>query len=614
MTVGLANEHLINQIAELLYFWGIKGPTRKKVHSAKSKRTGKPFVSWQIDVSEKKHILSFCINIGLLGKTDKVDSALVATLKSAGSCNSYLPISHGEVLSHLVYNPINRKIDFAHNVIGGSNAFVPDAPTELLKVLKNWRKQSKDRISERRYEQLRPWLDDYFLPIIANDVCWEEVIAVEDAGKNQTYDLTVEKNHNFIANSFVTHNTELAKRKGVLKAISSQRYYPSHYIFAAPTHQQAKRIFWRDIKSLLHPDWIVGGNKKEISESELTIRLRTGAEIMVVGLDKPARIEGIPIDWICVDEYGNVKKEAWGEHIRPALSERGGEAWMIGVPEGRNHYYDMSLRAESAMMTQPDLWGHFSWSSADILPPGEIAIAKAELDELTFRQEYEANFLNFLGVAYYGFDRNLHAGWALEYQPNIPLVFAFDFNIAPGICSILQEQENETEDDRIAPEVTACIDEVWIKQGSNTILVCQKLINKYGTHKGDVYCYGDATGGAGGSAKVEGSDWDLVKKTLKPVFGDRIHFKVPSSNPPERVRVNAVNARILNMDGRARLIVDPNNCKHTIKDFEGVVCKEDGSGDIDKSADYELTHLTDAIGYYVSKKYPLYKHTLEIYH
>ena len=53
---------------------------------------------------------------------------------------------------------------------------------------------------------------------------------------------------------------------------------------------------------------------------------------------------------------------------------------------------------------------------------------------------------------------------------------------------------------------------------------CKKLIADWENHKGRVVCYGDATGGAGGSAKVKGSDWDLIKEELHPVFGQQLYI------------------------------------------------------------------------------------------
>ena len=58
------------------------------------------------------------------------------------------------------------------------------------------------------------------------------------------------------------------------------------------------------------------------------------------------------------------------------------------------------------------------------------------------------------------------------------------------------------------------------------------------------------------------------------------------------------------------MLIDP-KCQHTIVDFDGVTCTDDGSGDIDKGADPQLTHLSDAIGYYVAEAHPVVQHLSE---
>ena len=85
--------------------------------------------------------------------------------------------------------------------------------------------------------------------------------------------------------------SELCRRRGVAKAIGPQAYPDAHYVFGAPTHQQAKRIFWRDIKRMV-PRWaLVGADPRTaISETDLTIRFASGAEIIVFGMDRPERI------------------------------------------------------------------------------------------------------------------------------------------------------------------------------------------------------------------------------------------------------------------------------------------------------------------------------------
>ena len=395
--------------------------------------------------------------------------------------------------------------------------------------------------------------------------------------------------------------TELAKRKLIDKAIGPQRFPDAWYIEAAPTRDQAKRIFWADLKRMVPADLQIG----RPNERDLTIKLYNGAEITVMGMEVPERAEGKPLDGILLDEYGNMYPDVWTEHVRAALSDRQGFAWFMGVPEGRNHYYELYDRAARCVTGE---WEGFTWTSEEVLPlylgveaaAREIASAQADMDELTYNQEYRASFVNFTGSAYYPFDARLNAQIRLPYNPRADLIFCFDFNVSPGVAVALQEVMFSDGIER-----TCCIGEVWIPRNSNTPAVCKKLIADWGTHEGAIYCYGDATGGARGTAKVSGSDWDLIKQEFTAHFGPRMHLRVAKSNPPERVRVNSLNARIRTMTGQLRLLVDPLKCPHLIKDLEGVRLLEGGSGEIDKLHDMTLTHITDALGYYVVSVFPV---------
>jgi hypothetical protein len=42
---------------------------------------------------------------------------------------------------------------------------------------------------------------------INGDVVWSEIVSIEEAGVEDVYDLTVEEDHNFVANGFITHNS-----------------------------------------------------------------------------------------------------------------------------------------------------------------------------------------------------------------------------------------------------------------------------------------------------------------------------------------------------------------------------------------------------------------------
>ena len=422
--------------------------------------------------------------------------------------------------------------------------------------------------------------------------------------------------------------TERAKRKGIMKAYTLP---PGSRIgFGAPTRQQAKDIFWEDLIKFI-PRWMMRGDPHV---TDMSIRLRNGNEIRVVGMDKPERVEGQPWDWFCLDEYANCKEEAWFAHLKPALDTIGreGGAWLIGVPEGRNHYYELYKKAQADDSGE---WDAFTWYSADILPAKTIEAAKRDLDELTYQQEYEANFVNFSGQAYYPFRDTVHAATPIhqKYNPRAPLIFCFDFNVEPGVAAVLQE--GTAPDMRPAPpqatvggkalfgekeplhrpdvEATLVIGEVYIERNSTTPNVCNRLIHDWGDHEGPIHLYGDATGGARGTAQLHGSDWDLIIDIMYRHYGRNRVFRYGHRNksngtwhnPTERSRVNAVNTRLMSGDKTVRMLVDPKHAPHVVRDFEGVRLLEGGSGEIDKK-DGEasgLTHISDAVGYYIEHRF-----------
>ena len=393
--------------------------------------------------------------------------------------------------------------------------------------------------------------------------------------------------------------TELIKRIICREAMEGNQYDPARFLCAAPTRPQAKDIFWDDLIKMLPRKMLIG----KPNETEGRIRLRNFAghksEIYVHGLDTPERIEGRPWDIAAVDEIANCKPKAWSAHLRPALDTRGrpGRAFLIGVPEGMGGIYH-GLWKYAISGVDPE-WVGFTWHSADILPPEVIEAAQRELDEITFDQEYRGSFVNFTGRAYYSFVTETHTA-RMEYLPDAPLHIALDFNVDPGTAVIMQEQ--------LLPggELgTAVIGEVWIPRASNTEMVCNKLVQDWGHHKGQVYLYGDATGGARRSSQTSGTDWDIVAESMRAAFRNRVHFRVPAANPSERARVNSVNSRLCSRSGALRLMVDPVKAPHTVEDFEGVRVVEGSTGELDKKTNPALTHLTDALGYRVHTDWPV---------
>lgn len=385
--------------------------------------------------------------------------------------------------------------------------------------------------------------------------------------------------------------TEIAKRKLLRKAMKHSKSWAGRYGFCAPTHRQAKKIYWPDLKAMVPPKLRWGSP----SESELTIRLINGSEICVIGMDVPERVEGSPWDHLCLDEYANMKPRAWTDNIRPGLMDRGGGCMFIGVPEGRGHYYDLYCSAKADTSGE---WAVFEWSARDILPAHEIASIERDLDPLTVQQEIDGKFVDFQGGAYHSFVRSVHVSEVtIPYDQTAALILMFDFNTAPGVCAIGQMGPSDQ---------LLVIDEVHIPRNSNTPMVCDAIKNRYSMHKGPVRCYGDATGGARKTSSTEGSDWELVERAMRQTFGGRYVLRVKRANPTERARLNAVNSAL-----HSRKVLVNKTCKWLIKDFEGVQLVEGGDGHIDKERDRTLTHISDAVGYFIEYEWPVHNRLVQ---
>ena len=362
--------------------------------------------------------------------------------------------------------------------------------------------------------------------------------------------------------------------------------------YVAPTYRQGKRIAWALLKELTRPLWASPPN-----ETDLRIELITGATIAIRGADHYDSLRGEGLDFVVLDEFASMAPEAWSEVLRPALSDRLGGALFIGTPKGHNHFYERF----QAGREQQD-WATFQYTTEEggIVSFEELQAARRELDERIYKQEYQASFENLgTGLAYYAFDRE-HNVRPVVRNPALSLFWALDFNMNP-MCSVLGQTING---------VVQILEEM-ILPDSNTFAGCEEFLAR--TQKWlnggslSVTVYGDATGEQR-KTSASRTDWQIVKDFFGR-YPERFqaHFRIPSANGPVKDRINCVNAILCNHAGQHRLRIDP-QCKQLIKDFEQVSWKTDPHGnsvaELDKS-NFMRTHVSDALGYYVAKEFPM---------
>lgn len=387
--------------------------------------------------------------------------------------------------------------------------------------------------------------------------------------------------------------TERAKRRLVKSAYK----HPGLYFAAAPTHDQAKKIWWKDLKDLC----IVEALKRKPSESERVIYLPNESEIYVIGLDKPQRIEGTPWAGGMIDEFADIKPNAWEEHILPALNTVNPTnpdylawCWLLGVPDGLNHYYDLCELAETG---EDEDFEVFTWHSADILDklhPGLIEKQKAKLSSRQFRQEYEASFETATGRVYEEYSRLNHT--QEKIAPHEQLLWMHDFNFTPmsSAIGVIRDYNH-----------LYLLDEV-ILTSAVAKQSALEFVNRYKDHQNrKILLFGDPAGRAG-EKHSHGSDYVDIEKVLR-ANNWQVERQVRPKAPAIVDRQNAVNAKICNAVGERTLFVNPQAAKYCHKGLSTLQLMP-GSSFQEKVTDYQ--HVTTAIGYCVERIWPV-RHDIE---
>jgi phage terminase large subunit len=168
------------------------------------------------------------------------------------------------------------------------------------------------------------------------------------------------------------------------------------FAYLAPLLKQSKAVAWDYLRDAMAPLRRLGATAHE---GELRIDYPGGAQVRLYGADNPDALRGIYLDGIVLDEYADMDPRMWSEIIRPALADRQGSAVFIGTPKGRNGFFELWRRAQS----EP---GWFSLmlkaSETGLIPESELALARKDLSEEQYAQEFECSFDAAVVGSYYG--------------------------------------------------------------------------------------------------------------------------------------------------------------------------------------------------------------------
>ena len=344
--------------------------------------------------------------------------------------------------------------------------------------------------------------------------------------------------------------------------------------YVAPSYRQAKAICWGVLKEkMIYHKWV-----KSINHSDLTLTLKNNSQITLRGSDNESSLRGVGLNFLILDEFQDINKTAWYEVLRPTLSDTEGHALFCGTPRGFGNWsYDLYKMGEN----NKD-WKSFQYTTleGEQVSEDEIEQAKQDLDLRTFQQEYEATFVNYSGMIYYNFSRDKNI--IEKYNKNTGVLhIGLDFNVDPMtavVCII--------ENDRIF-----MIDEIQI-YSSNTNEMCDEIKTRYKNKQ--IIVYPDPSARQRKTSAGGLTDLSILKN-------NGFDVRCRSTAPLVRDRINAVNSKLKNVNGKNSLFI-VKFCKNAIKSIERQIYKE-GTHIPDKDSGFD--HMNDALGYLVEYNFPL---------
>ena len=190
ISIGLASKKMVEQLSWLLMRFGIVGRIRE--------RTNNGFKNWEYRVRSECYA-SFKANIQMIGRKRRILANHPGTQK---------PTQDVVISTAKIVDTITRYVD---EVKGAKDALRAEfGGRSNLYLVTNKRRISRDRLRKVAAAMIVSGesraASDLSL-LISDDIFWDEIVSIKDAGVRKVYDASVADTHCFVANFIVAHNT-----------------------------------------------------------------------------------------------------------------------------------------------------------------------------------------------------------------------------------------------------------------------------------------------------------------------------------------------------------------------------------------------------------------------
>lgn len=333
------------------------------------------------------------------------------------------------------------------------------------------------------------------------------------------------------------------------------------------------------------------------------LKLKNGSILGFKSAEAGAKkMQGIALDWVHFDEEPayTVFSEATiriagGRPLRifctctllPPEGQMGGVSWMFEqiIQPWKEGQRDVGI-FQAAIYDNPHLRRE------------EVAVLESRYPAGSMERRIRLNGELLPGIggslAYPAFKRELHVQRLPELSNRRPLCWCWDFNVSPMVSLVGQRIDG----------IFHVHDELILDTGSIPQMV-ELFKERYPSHGAEIWIYGDATGNSRDSQTAK-SDYQLILDGMRD-YSSPCVLKIPTSNPFQRDRINAVNRALQDEQGTIGVLIAP-HCRELIADMEGVL--RDPRGGILKTYDRKnpyarRTHTSDAGGCWVHFERPV---------
>lgn len=182
----------------------------------------------------------------------------------------------------------------------------------------------------------------------------------------------------------------------------------------APSHDQTAIVFNEIERDILGP----------ASQPHIRTRHKSSPRFLEFDWDSSVRgfsadnidiARGHEFDWLIFDEPAQCNLSDWEQVLTQTLDDRNGWALFITTPQGYNWIYDFYMRGQNPEEPEWRSWQSPTWANPHHNKK-RLEVARRDLTDAVFRQEYGAEFTIMAGQVYKEFNQQIHVKPAREIK------------------------------------------------------------------------------------------------------------------------------------------------------------------------------------------------------